>query len=314
LSVYTAVDSAALQQFLQNYAIGDPVELKPILGGIENSNYRLTTSLGRYVLTLVERARADDLPFLLGLPQWLAAAGLPAVCPVADRQGELFSRLCDRPAVIMGWVEGESVLQPGASELAQIGDLLARAHLAARDFPLHKRDDHGLQWLAERAAEVISALPGESATQLKRALSAQQQLKGVELPAGAVHADLFRDNVLFQGGTLSGVLDFYHGCCEPWLYDLAIVVNDWCVDDFGQLVPDRVKSVLGAYAAVRPFTTAERSAWQLSLCRAALRFWISRLVDQLAPKSGELTFRKDPEPMRRILALRTVGFVPLSST
>jgi homoserine kinase type II len=307
LSVFTPVSEAQLAGWLKNYSVGAPTLLEPIAAGIENTNYFVTTSQGRYVLTLFERLPAAELPFYLELMVHLARHGIPCPAPIADLDDRYLSGLNGKPAALVTRLEGESIDHPGAAECAELGGLLARMHLAARSYGGYLENPRGAKWWRSAAAEVRPFLDAPRAALLDEEMRFQSQHRFPDLPRGAVHADLFRDNAFFRAGRVSGVFDFYFAGVDCFVYDLAVCVNDWCLaDPEHDRRPDapRTRALLEAYAAVRPLQPAERAAWPVVLRAAALRFWLSRLHDKHLPRSGELVKVHDPEHFRDILALR----------
>ena len=261
MSVFTTVTREQLGAWLKNYSVGTLSGLEGIPAGIENTNYFVTTTQGRFVLTLFEKLTARELPFYLRLMSHLSGHGIPCPNPIASRAGRLLGRLNGKPAALVSFLPGKDVPAPTARQCAQAGAMLANIHVAGASFP--GRMDN---------------------------------------PRGAIHADLFRDNVLFEDGRISGVIDFYFACTGALLYDVAITVNDWCMLEGGGLDDPRVAALLEAYGRVRPFTAAERAAWPAMLRAGALRFWVSRLYDFYLPRPGVLTHAKDPGHFRRILA------------
>jgi homoserine kinase type II len=307
LSVFTPVSEGQLAGWLKNYSVGAPVALEPIAAGIENTNYFVTTTQGRYVLTLFERLPATELPFYLGLMAHLARHGIPCPAPIADLGDRYLSTLNGKPAALVTRLEGASIESPGAAECAELGGLLARMHLAARSYGGYLENPRGPRWWRAAAADVRPFLSAEQAALLDAELRFQSRHRFADLPRAAVHADLFRDNALFSGARLSGVIDFYFAGVDCFAYDLAVCANDWClVDPLGdrRLEEGRLGALLGAYEAVRPLQAAEREAWPVLLRAAALRFWLSRLHDKHLPRPGELVKVHDPEHFRAILALR----------
>jgi homoserine kinase type II len=307
VSVFTPVSEGQLAGWLKNYSVGAPTRLEPIAAGIENTNYFVTTSQGRFVLTLFERLPAAELPFYLELMVHLARHGIPCPAPVADLDDRYLSSLNGKPAALVTRLEGASVDNPGPAECAELGGLLARMHLAARSYGGYLENPRGPKWWRSAAAEVRPFLDAPRAALLDEEMRFQSQHRFPDLPRGAVHADLFRDNAFFRDGRISGVFDFYFAGIDCFIYDLAVCANDWCLaDPQRDRQPDapRAQALLGAYAAVRPLQPAEREAWPVVLRAAALRFWLSRLHDKHLPRSGELVKVHDPEHFRDILALR----------
>jgi homoserine kinase type II len=302
MSVFTTVTRNELDGWLKHYSIGTLASFEGIAAGIENTNYFVTTSQGRYVLTLFEKLKARELPFYLNLQNHLASQGVPCPMPVPDRAGGFLGELNGKPAALVSFLPGRDVAAPPPDQCAQAGVLLATIHAAGQSYPGRMNNPRGPQWWTTVAPEIEPFLGGDDAALLKAEIAFQARHKREELPRGAIHADLFRDNVLFEGDRISGVIDFYFACTDAFLYDIAIAVNDWCLAGDGRIEPTRMDALLAAYARQRPFTAAERNAWPAMLRAGALRFWVSRLYDFHLPRPGELTHAKDPGHFRRILA------------
>jgi homoserine kinase type II len=191
--------------------------------------------------------------------------------------------------------------------------VLADIHLASRTFKQPMPNPRGTQWREETAPRVRPHLSANRAAMLDEEMTFQSRQMFDNLPKSVIHADLFRDNVLFDGDTLGGVIDFYFACQDTQLYDIAITVNDWCIDPSGELNEALTLALLKAYHARRPLTLDEKTAWPAMLRRAALRFWLSRLYDLHFPRPGELTHAKDPEHFGRILQNRIERCAQLQS-
>jgi homoserine kinase type II len=304
MSVFTPVTPEQLSTWLKHYRLGTLLRLQGIAAGIENTNYFVDTSDGSYVLTLFEKLTPVELPFYLGLMSHLARHGIPSPAPATDLQGRLFSELNGKPAALMSRLPGEALTAPAPAHCAEVGAMLAAIHLAGRSYAGSLENPRGPHWWTLAAREVGPFLDAARAALLAAELEFQAQHRREDLPRGAVHADLFRDNVLFTGARIGGVIDFYFAGIDWLLFDVAVTLNDWCVHAGGEIDAPRAEALLAAYHARRPFTRAEHEAWPLMLRAAALRFWLSRLYDFYLPHPGELVHAHDPEHFRRILELR----------
>ncbi|HKU71124.1 MAG TPA: homoserine kinase [Burkholderiales bacterium] len=307
MSVFTTVSREQLESWLKHYSIGTLVSFEGIAAGIENTNYFVTTSEGRHVLTLFEKLKAHELPFYLNLQDHLAGKGVPCPRPLRDRAGGLLGELNGKPAALVSFLPGKDVTAPTVDHCAQAGALLAAIHAAGKSYGSRMDNPRGPEWWTSVTPEILPFLDAADATLLNNEVAFQArhehgELRHGELPSGAIHADLFRDNVLFDRGRISGVIDFYFACTGAFLYDVAIAVNDWCLADGGRIAAERASALLDAYARQRPFTASERGVWPRMLRAAALRFWVSRLYDFHLPRPGELTHAKDPGHFRQILA------------
>jgi homoserine kinase type II len=304
MSVYTKVTEPQLGQWLREYDVGTLTELQPIAAGIENTNYFVTTDRGRYVLTLFERLPAADLPFYLDLMSHLAQDGVPCPLPIANRAGSTLGGLNGKPAALVSRLAGAWVPEPTPAHCAEVGRVLARMHVSAESYGGTLENPRGPKWWRWAAPQVMPFLDDERRALLQGELKVQSTYRFSDLPRAAVHADLFRDNVLFDGDRIGGVIDFYFAGVDALLFDVAVTVNDWCVRPDGRFDEARALALLAAYRTERPFTALERGAWPVMLRAAALRFWLSRLYDFHLPRPGELVHAHDPEHFRRILALR----------
>lgn len=315
MAVFTAVSLDDLGPWLQQFPLGKASSIRGIASGIENSNFFIHTDGGEYVLTVFEVLHLDQLPFYLHLMRHLAERGVTVPAPVANDKGELVVPLLGKPAAIVSKLEGSSQMDPRPVHCAEVGAMLARMHLAAADFPLQQPNLRGLDWWNATTPRVLPHLDADNAALLRAEMHFQQAFAGStpyhHLPRGPIHADLFRNNVMFVGERLTGFFDFYFAGCDTWLFDVAVTVNDWCIDlATGELDVARVRAMLDAYHAVRPFTHDEHAAWQPMLRAAALRFWLSRLYDFFQPRAAELLTPHDPTHFERILRERIATPAP----
>lgn len=315
MSVYTKVSSGQLSAWLKQYSVGSLIEMQGIAAGIENTNYFVTTTQGRYVLTLFERMTVGELPFYLNLMAHLARHGLPCPAPIANCNNTLLGTLESKPATLVTRLSGAPVLEPGEQHCSQVGAMLAAMHLAGRTYEGTLENPRGPKWRRDTAPEVLPFLDAHRRALLASELEFQSRQRFDLLPRGAVHGDLFRDNVLFEGEgsgqRIGGVIDFYFGGVDALVFDLAVTLNDWCVDALGSVDPGRAGALLIAYMNTRPLSVSERDAWPAMLRAAALRFWLSRLYDFYLPRAGELTHAHDPEHFRQVLEMRRSIASPL---
>ena len=309
MAVFTPVTEEQAALLMSQLGLGELTDLRGIEGGIENTNYFATTDLGEYVLTLFERLNHEQLPFYLFLMKHLAEKGIPVPNPAANRDGDILHTLCDKPAAVVNRLLGQSQLTPEAVHCAEVGAMLARMHLAGEDYNRSQPNLRGLAWWNDTVPLVLPFLDEDQARLLQSELAFQNHIaQGAAyqaLPKGPVHADLFRDNVMFDGEKLTGFFDFYFAGHDTWLFDLSVCMNDWCIDlNSGEHAPDRALAMLNAYQEVRPLRPAERQLLPAMLRAGALRFWISRLWDFYLPRDAAMLKPHDPTHFERVLRAR----------
>ena len=304
MSVYTTVSADALEAFLCRYKIGSLISHQGIGAGITNTNYAIETTSGAFILTLYEHHSEAALDYILGLQHHLANRNVACAAPVLDSDGLLFSSLNQRSAAIIDRVPGQIAETVSASHCATIGAELARFHIAGSDYAAKRNNPCGLDWYVVIAKKLGPVLNDSDRKLLQQEIDIYLQYPFRLLPQGSIHADLFHDNVLFDGDRLGGIIDFDYACYGTLIYDLAVIMNDWCIFPDGNLDPTRTEPLLLAYHQVRPLEGQEHEALNLMLRVGALRFWLSRLNDMKFPLPGELTFHKDPDEFRNMLLLR----------
>lgn len=307
MAVYTQVSDEALATFLAEYDLGKPLAFKGIAEGVENSNYYLETTTGRYILTLFEkRVNAGDLPYFIGLKQHLAAKGYPCPEPIMGKDGTALRMLEGRPAVIISFLEGLSPRRPNIAQCRGLGEGLGRMHVALSDFPMTRENALGPAswprlWQGREAG--ADALQDGLAALVTTDLDAiaQADPDALSLPRGTIHADLFPDNAFFLGDEFSGAIDFYFACTDALVYDLAVCLNAWAFEDGMagessglQYNFSKGAALIAGYESVRPLETAERDALPVLARGAALRFFLTRLVDWTDTPEGALVKPKNP--------------------
>lgn len=301
MSVYTHIEPEQLQRLLADYAVGELEGYSGISAGITNTNYFVDTTLGHWVLTIFEQMDGSELPFYMDLMDHLAALGVPSAHPVTRRDGSFFTEFDGKPAALVHRLHGYSVADPSMAQCAAFGAVVAEMHRATETFAKNHGNSRGLPWARATREALVAHLDADSLALLDDELRFQTQFDYSGLPCGVVHADLFRDNVLFENGHVCGLIDFYYACNACWLFDLAIICNDWCHGRDGQFQAQRWQALASGYARRRPFTPAEHQAWPAMLRAAALRFWLSRLHDWHFPSDGHVTHHKDPSPFAALL-------------
>lgn len=318
MSVYTEVSQSQLEGFLKNYDIGTPKDFQAVADGIENTTYFVTTQdeerMRRFVLTLFERQDFDDLPYFVELMCHAHKCRLPCATPVPDKNGEYLQNLNHRPAIFTHFLDGETLTDPARvtdTHRAEVGKHLACLHSALCDFPLRRANNRGLDWCSMQAKQVFSLLQPGATALLKDEIAYQSEHPLSGVPSGTIHSDLFRDNVLFNGETLNGLIDFYYACDGAFIYDLAVTVNDWCRSNDGTLAAAQSLALTDAYQAQRPLNIQEIQIWPVALRMAALRFWVSRLADAHFPRDGHTTHCKDPTEFQRLLEYHRTGNTPI---
>ena len=301
MAVFTSVSASELTAWLADYSLGQLQNLQGIASGIENTNYFVTTSNGRFVLTIFEKLAAEELPFYLNLMAHLARHGIPCPNPMANRSNQFLGSIKGKPACIVSRLNGKSITAPSDAQCTAIGAMLGQMHIAGQSFSQVMPNPRGAAWRAATAPQVRPFLDAQQAALLESEVSKHEQHEVAQLPQGVIHADLFRDNVLLDEDRVGGLIDFYFACSDALLYDVAITVNDWCMAANGSLDKQLVQTLLRSYHAVRPLLKCEQDAWPLMLRVAALRFWLSRLYDKYLPRDGELVNAHDPRHFERIL-------------
>lgn len=321
MAVYTVLDRQDIEAFIEPFGIGPLISYEGVPDGIENTNYFLSTDqsdfpselqtapIRHFVLTILESIDAQELAFFVELTTLLNLRGLPVPCPLTDANGVAIQTLQNKPAILVDKVAGEHPVQPSEQQCRSIGQTLANVHKACMESGLHHRGKHNLSWVEKLAAEIRPQLDSADQELIEEFTRFRQQVNNhPDLPTAVIHGDLFRDNILFEGESLSGMIDFNSAGDGHLMFDLAVVINDWCSESTGELNPELTHSIIAAYQQVRPFTADERHLWNDFLRIAAVRFWISRLYVQLQPehshRPGGLVEQKDPHHYRNILLQR----------
>jgi homoserine kinase type II len=312
MAVYTEVSFDDANLLVSRLGLGRLTSLRGCSSGIENTNYFADTTEGRFVLTLFERLTFEQLPFYLRLMAHLCARGVPVPGPKADESGDILHTVLGKPAAVVDRLPGAPVVMPDAGHCHSVGAMLARMHLAGQDFGMQQANLRGAKWWSETVPVVLPFLDDAQRELMESELRFQQALSvslvHASLPRGPIHADLFRDNVMFDGERLTGFFDFYFAGVDSFLFDIAVCLNDWCVDlANGRLHEHRAESFLSSYDAVRPLTGNELRLLPAMMRGAALRFWLSRLWDLHLPRDATVLTAHDPTHFERVLRERVTN-------
>ena len=303
MSVYTSVNIEELKTWLQDYALDDLTDYQGIKSGITNTNYFLITAHDRFVLTLFEKNTIEDLPYFVDLMAHLAEHSFLCPKPIFKKNGTALSILKNKPALIVTCLKGKELTNPEVNHCAAVGKSLAELHVKSANFEAQHQNTRNLNWIKKTAESLFDALPQDESELLKEEILYQEK-QNYKLPISTIHGDLFRDNVLFLNDEVTGFIDFYYACTDYLILDVAIAVNDWCVNDDGSFDKARLNAFLNAYKKIRSFNDNEDQAWNDVLRLASLRFWVSRLNDFYHVEEGELTYTKDPNHFKKILKQR----------
>ncbi|MBS0358780.1 MAG: homoserine kinase [Proteobacteria bacterium] len=317
MSVHTIIEFSELEEFLKHYSLGTLKHFEGVYPGVTNTIYAFTTEQGKYILTLFEELKYSELTFYIELINYFADQGLPTPRVIPDRNGTLAGTLKNKPAVAMEFLLGNMIEHASKEQCYAIGKALGELHSVGRLFPQKPVTTKGSQWREQSAEKLYPVLSSEDAALLRSEIAFHKMhaftlisdpnthhkniLSDLTMPQGIIHADLFRENVLFTGNQLTGLLDFYYACYDYLLYDLAVVINDWCIHEDFSLDKEKIHEVIRGYETYRILTDEEKKHFNTMLRLAALRFWLSRLLDfHFTPKKPNIK-SKDPNEFKMIL-------------
>ena len=302
MSVYTRLTKEELEQLLNHYDIGNFIAIEGINEGITNSNYYLTTSSDKYILTIFEEPNLN-LEYTIGLMDILSKSEIPCPIPIKTKKGKSIISAKNKPLSIFSLLPGKTITNtvPSVDMCKQIGEIIAKIHVKSKKFTNHEIGLRDEKWFFKTAEELRSVLSSDDINLVNNELKNQNECNNKNLPKGIIHSDLFRDNAMFENGELTGVLDFYYACNGYYLYDLAIIVNDWCLNEDMTINIDKQNVLIESYSKIRQLESIEIEFWPNALRHAALRFWLSRLHDKHHPSEGEMTHQLDPDEFKNIL-------------
>jgi homoserine kinase type II len=301
MAVYTSINSSDLNDWIEKFNFKDLVNFKGISSGVTNSNYLIQMAHSNYILTIFEHNNIEELPFYIDLMTYLAKENFLCPRPIENKNGQALGLLKDKPALMVSFLDGKEKVIRSPKSCYLVGQYLAKLHLTANNFPQLNKNTRGLDWVSDMYLNLKKYLSLEDQGILELEINYHKEMDKAELPEGIIHGDLFKDNVLFLNDKVSGFIDFYYACNEKFIYDIAIAINDWCIDQDGQINKSMFLEFIKGYQSKRKLTDNEQEYLNVALRLAALRFWLSRLEDFYNAKEGEITSIKDPKHFKDIL-------------
>ena len=302
MSVFTKINKSQLISIIADYDLGKLIEYRGISEGIENSNFKLTTSKGNYILTIFERLDFTTVKFYIQLLSDLHSHNLPIANPITSVENKFVTEFKKKPLALVSFEQGEKILTPTLDECFKTGVTLAKIHLFTSYYEPFIKNPKGYDWITETVKKVSSLLTIKDKELINKFYNSYNE--NLELPSGIIHGDLFRDNVLFFGGEINAVIDFYFAGVDYFLFDLSIALNDWAFDEEGNFLKNKELAFLDGYSSVKPLSEVEKINFKNEKVRAALRFWISRLDDLHFPRAGSLVHFHNPKRFQNIFKFR----------
>jgi len=301
MAVYTSINSNDLCEWFKEFNFKNLIDFKGISSGVTNSNFVIFMPDSKYILTIFEHNDIEELPFYVDLMTYLSKNSFLCPRPIENNSGQALALLKEKPALMVSFLDGKEIAIRHSRSCYSVGQYLARLHLATNNFPQSNKNTRGLDWMSVMDLNLKKYLSIEDQKIIELEINYHKEIDKVELPEGIIHGDLFMDNVLFLNGKVSGFIDFYYACNERFIYDIAIAINDWCIDKDGKINKLMYIEFIKGYQSERELTANEQDYMNVALRLAALRFWLSRLEDFHNMKEGEITSIKDPNHFKNIL-------------
>ncbi|MDG2253160.1 MAG: homoserine kinase [Methylophilaceae bacterium] len=304
MAVYTSINKSELQNWLKNFSVGDLKSFKGISSGVTNTNYFVETDTTKFILTIFEQNKMEELPFYFDLMIFLASKKFPCPLPVINKNNTYLTLLKGKPAVLVSFLMGAEKEKINENDCYLVGEALANLHTLAKDFPGKRKNNRNINWVTTKFNEIKTDLTLSDQKIIEAEIDYQENCIIDELPIGIIHGDLFRDNVFFHQDKLSAFIDFYYACNDYLILDVAIAINDWCSNSQGSLETEKFDLFLSGYQSIRELQSSELKYLNNALRLAALRFWLSRLDAYHNVLEGESVSIKDPNYFRIVLLNR----------
>ncbi len=305
MAVYTSVKESEIELFLKQYNLGSLISYEGILEGIENTNYKINTNEGSFILTLFEkRVDPKDLPFFMSLQQHLSDNNFMCPIPIKNKDNNVVNTLCNKKAIIISFLEGKKIEQIKPEHCLQIGEMISNFQFLTKNFN-HKRKNnlHINDWnkIFLKCLKVTDHKFLNLIDVVKNELIFLEQNWPKNLPNGIIHGDIFQDNVFFKEDTFSGLIDFYFSCNDFYAYELALTTNAWCFSMQNLFLNENFESLIKGYSKLSKINNEEIKYFNILLRGAAIRILVTRLHDQLFHPAGAIVKPKDPLEYYNIL-------------
>ena len=305
MAVYTDIDKEELDNLLSNYDLGELIDYKGIVEGVENSNFKIITTSNTFILTIFEkRVSKEDLPFFIKLMEHLNNKNLKCPKPIKDKQNNYIRSIKGKSCVIVSFIPGNWVKKITNLHCEQLGLQLAHLHIATKDFDLTRPNTVGINnW--KNIFEAFKNEKKDEYASIYKVIEEELEFLNKEWPknlsSGVIHADLFQDNVFFKNDVFSGFIDFYFSCVDFYAYELAVCLNAWCFENDSSFNTTKARMILNTYEKKNPLTANEKKFFPILSRGAALRFLLTRLNDIIFTPENAMVSPKDPNEYLKIL-------------
>ena len=304
MAVFTSISFDELSIWLKQFNLGNLIDFQGISSGVTNTNYLIVVEDARFILTIFEDTQFDDLSFYIDLMSFLSKNHILCPQPILNKNEKYLSLLKNKPALIVSFLNGSEKEDVSPDNCFGVGKALANFHLKAEKFSQKRKNTRNLSWIKTTHENLSNLLSEDDNKIIEKEFTFQEDNVDDNLAQGIIHADLFIDNVLFDGDKVSGMIDLYYACTDKYIYDIAIALNDWCIDDMGEIDIGKMKTFINGYDSLRKLEGDEVKALPTHLRLAAFRFWLSRLYDFHNIRQGDNITIKDPKHFKNILIKR----------
>ena len=294
MAVYTKLTTEEVAEHLRKYQLGELISCTDILAGIDNSNFVLETTKGKFILTIFEkRIKESELPFFINFKLHLAKKGVLCPCPILDKSGATIVDLKNKKSAIVTFLNGKEAKNILPNHCFEVGKILAQMHLAAADFSDKRENDLGVKFfrpLLSKFEHLLENYEKNLRSEILEDLEFLEAAWSDNLPSAATHLDLFPDNVFFdKNDKACGVIDFYFAANDALIYDFAITMVAWCDSE------EKFLQLFSGYESIRKFSEAEKDFLKIALVSAAMRFLLTRLHDMFFTPKDSFVKVKDPQ-------------------